>query len=162
MADNKKITTPRFILHSPNFRVKFISGVVSELIKYETDLMDIMALILDTLEVFPTSVKFTEKFLAIALQNLILSQEEGHYHNIKVSVKLRNISFGTKKIITLAFTDSFNTEVVFHIKKKTGMGRIRRLKDLVVDKLKTEDDIGKLDVPLSFIHYLVKYNIFYF
>lgn len=167
MANNLIIkTVPGFTLESPNFTVNFISGyeggVVSELLKYETDWMDAMTLILSTLEKFPTSVEFTEKFLATALENLVLSQEGGDYFNIKASVKLRDRAFfcppfGTTKMMTLAFTDSSKTEVLFLVKKKT---IIRSLKDIaaeaVVDKLKTEDDIAKLDIPLSLIHNLVK------
>ena len=64
-------TVPGFTLQSENFMVKFISGfldgVPSQLLEYETDWMEVMLIILDTLETFPTSVMTTQNILSGSL-----------------------------------------------------------------------------------------------
>jgi len=166
MAPNDNETVPGFTLQSPHFMVKFLAGfqkgLVSEILKYETDWMEVMVIILDMLEMFPNSVKSTQNFMASTLENWISSQPGAEHLNIKANAILEEKVFftpplGSKKSLKISFTDNFKTEVLFHIKKRT---TLKSLKDLcssaVVDNLKTKEDIDKLEIPISLIDNLVQ------
>ena len=70
------------------FKVKFVAGfekgLVSKLLEYETDWMEVMSIILEILEIFPTSVKTVEEVLAKALDDWIISNDVND--NIKDNV----------------------------------------------------------------------------
>jgi len=159
MANDRIIqTVPGFTLQSPNFKLQFISayddGVVSESFQYETDWMETMVIILYTLEYFPTSVEFAEKYLVTTFERMM--------PEMKVTVKLRDRAyfgspFGKTKKMTLEFNDGSSTNLIFLIKKRTIMTSLKDIAaEAVVNKLKTEGDIAKLDIPLSLKDNLVK------
>ena len=130
---NNEETVPGFTLQSSQFMVKFVAGfqkgLVSNSLEYNTDWMEVMIIILETLEIFPTSVKTVEQVLATELDEWVLANGA---LNIKTSVKIEEKiyfppPYGSAKSLTLYFSDNFKTEVLFHIKKKTSM---KTLKDL--------------------------------
>ena len=166
MAPNENDTIPGFTLKSPNFMVRFLAGyqkgLVSQILEYETDWMEVMVIILDMLEMFPNSVMTAQNILARKLKNWIISQPGAEHLNIKANAFLEEQVYftpplGSKKSLKISFTDNYKTEVLFHIKKRTTM---KSLKDLsvsaVVDNLKTKEDIAKLEIPISLIANLVK------
>ena len=60
-------------------------------------------------------------------------------------------------MLKVCFSDEFETEVLFHIKKKSSM---KTLKDLgaaaVVENMKNEIDIAKLEIPVTLFQDLVQ------
>ena len=160
---NNEETVPGFTLQSSQFMVKFVAGfqkgLVSNSLEYNTDWMEVMIIILETLEIFPTSVKTVEQVLATALDEWVVANGA---LNIKTSVKIEEKiyfppPYGSAKSLTLYFSDNFKTEVLFHIKKKTSM---KTLKDLgaaaVAVQLEEEKDIAKLEIPKTLLVDLMK------
>ena len=163
-GNNNEETVPGFILQSQHFKVKFVAGfekgLVSKLLEYETDWMEVMTIILEILEIFPTSVKTVEEVLAKALDDWIISNDGNG--NIKSSVKIDEKGYfspplGSKKMLNVCFSDKFETEVLFHIEKKSSL---KTLKDLgaaaVVENMKNEMDVAKLEIPVTLFYDLVK------
>ena len=110
-----------------------------------------MNIILRALENFPTSVESVEKFLVAKFENMI--------PEIKVTVELRERTYlGPKtKKMTLEFNDGRSTDLIFVVKKRTRMMSLTDISaEAVVNNLKTESDIAKLDIPLSLKDNLVK------
>ena len=164
--NNNEETIPGFTLQSQHFIVKFVAGftngVSCKLLEYETDWTELMTIILEYLEMFPTSVKTVEEILAKAIDDWIIL--DWIAENIKSSVKMAEEVYfspplGSEKSLTVSFPDVLKTEVVFHIKKKSIM---KTLKDLgaaaVVENLRSENDIAKLEIPVTLFLDLVKAN----
>jgi hypothetical protein len=165
MAENNtEEKVPGFILQSQHFTIKFVAGfqkeLVSKVLEYEMDWMEVMAIILENLESFPTSVKKLEEVLARDLDDWIISN--GAPENIEASVKIEEQVYfppplGSQKSLKLFFSDKMKTKVLFHIKKKSNM---KTLKDLgaasVVQNLKMEKDIYKLEIPVTLCQDLFK------
>ena len=166
MAANNEDTIPGFMLESPNFIIKFISGYqrgeVSHILEYETDWMEVMLIILNTLEMFPVSVEAVEHIAARALEEWITSHDGAEDLGIKAEVKMEEKMYfcpplGSKKSLKLSFTDKFKTDVIFHIKKKSTMKSLKNLgAEAVANMLEEEEDIAKLEIPLTLIFNLVK------
>ena len=102
--------------------VKFVAGfqkgLVSELIQFETDWREVMVIILNVLEMFPTSVESTQNILAYSLGEWVASHSGAEFLNIKANVAIEEkVSFSpplaSKKSLKIAFTDNVKTEVVF-------------------------------------------------
>ena len=158
-ASNNLETIPGFTMQSKRFMVKFVSafknGLLSDELEYETDWKDVMIIILETLEVFPTSVDNTEQVLARVLEDWVKSHEGAEDLNIGVNVKMEEKDYfapplGLTKCMRIKFTDKWNTEVIFHIKKKM---RMRSLKNIaaaeVVDLIKKRENIKLLEIPTT-------------
>lgn len=158
-------TVPGFTLQSENFMVKFISGfldgVPSQLLEYETDWMEVMLIILDTLETFPTSVMTTQNILSGSLENWVISHPGAEHLNIKANVTIQEKAYftpplGSKKSLRISFTDTFKTEVLFYIKKKCNLKSLKNIgAAAVVDHLEDTKDIAELEIPTSLIGNLV-------
>ena len=125
-AINKIETIPGFILQSKNFMVKFIAGLqkkrVSKTVEEESDWRDFMFIILKNLEKFPYSLKKNHNFINKDLNSWI----RAHNLEMKISVKIEerdnfSKSNGSKKSLTISFSDDLKTQIIFHIKKKSTM-----------------------------------------
>ena len=154
---NIEETIPGFILQTQHFKLEFVAGyqkgLASNILEYETDWIEAMSIILENLEAFPTSVKRLEEVLARDMDDWIISN--GAPEKIEASVKIDEQTdfpppLGSKKSLKISFSDTMKTEVLFHIKKKSSM---KTLKDLgaaaVVENLKMEKDIYKLEIPVT-------------
>ena len=167
MADiGNEETVPGFTVQSEQFMLTFISafkkGLSSHQLEYETDWLEVMIIILDTLEMFPNNVDVTERVVSKTLEDWVASHEGAENLNIKAAVKMEEKVYfspplGTKKCMRVMFADKWNTEVLFRVKKKIGM---ESMKDLaagaVADCLEKEDDIVQLEIPMTLIYNLVK------
>ena len=159
--NNNDSTVPGFALDSQHFAVKFVAGyqrgLVSELLEYETDWMEVMVIILENLHKFPTSVKMVEEGLERGLDDFFMDHDVAD--DIKASVKIYEHVDSTlplgSKLLTVSFSD--NIQLVFHIRKKVSL---KTLKDLgaaaVVDNLRIEIDIEKLKIPVTLFPDLIK------
>ena len=158
-ANNNLETIPGFTMQSKRFMVKFVSafknGLLSDELEYETDWKDVMIIILETLEVFPTSVDNTQQVLARVLEDWVKSHEGAEDLNIGVSVKMEEKVYftpplGATKCMRIKFTDKWNTEVVFHIKKKLRMKSLKNIAAAeVVDLIKKREHIKRLEIPTT-------------
>ena len=163
MAENGE-TVPGFTIQTQHFIVKFIAGfekgLPSKLIEYETDWLEVMTIILETLEIFPTSVEAVEEVLAKALDDWIILNAVND--NIRTSIKIEEkVSFppplGFQKVLKIFFSDKFQTEVHFHFKKKFTMKSLRELGAYAaVENMEDAMDIAKLDIPRTLFPDLVK------
>ena len=160
MAENNiEKTVSGSILQSQHFIVKFVAGfqkgLVSNLVQYDTDWMDVMTIILEILELFPTSVNKIEKVLDAALDDWLRFSSAAD--NIKTSVKIdEEVHFlpppGSKKSLKLSFSDMMKTEVLFHIEKKSSMKTLKALgAAAMVENLKLKKDIAKLGIPVTLL-----------
>jgi len=150
-------TVPGYVLQSPNFLLKFVggfqNGLVSHMLEYETDWMEVMVIVLDTLEQFPTSVKSVEVGLGQALEDWVASHPGAELLGIRVNVEIEEKAFfteplGRKKIMRFGFTDKYMTEVVFYVKKKVVMKSLREIcAAAIANTLQNWEDIGDLEVP---------------
>merc|ERR1719319_1177935 len=121
-------------------------------------------MILDTLEMYPTDIHKAEAVLAKSLEDWIVSHEGAENLNISVTAKLEEKIYftpplGSKKSLRVTFTDSFKTEVIFHIKKRSTM---RSLVDLslaaVAEYVHLEKDLLSLELPVTLHGALAKAN----
>ena len=162
--NNNEKTIPGFTLQSQHFTVKFVAGfekgLPSKFLEYETDWMEVIKIILETFEIFPTSVSAVEEVLTKALDEWIIAN--ALTFNIKTMVKIEeNLCFppplGSQKSMKISFSDKFQTEVYFIIKKKSSMNTLKELgATAVVENMKKEIDIAKLDVPVTLFYDLLK------
>jgi len=156
---SRQDTVPGFTLQSPNFMVKFISGLqrgnVSKILEYDTDWMEVMTMVLDILEMFPKDLQKVETVLAKSLEDWIVSHEGAENLNISATAKLKEKIYftpplGSKKSLCVSFTDKFKTEVIFHVKKRSTM---KSLKDLslaaVAEYVHFEKDLLSLELPVT-------------
>ena len=111
-ANNNEETVPGFVLQSQHFVIRFVAGfqndLRSDILEYKTDWMEVMIMILENLETFPTSVKIVEKVLARELDDWIISN--GAPENVEASVKIdEKVYFppplGSKKSLKICFSD---------------------------------------------------------
>lgn len=159
-------TVPGFTIQSENFMVKFVSGLLegalSELLEYDTDWMEVMLIILDTLETFPTSVMTTQNILARSLENWVMSHPGAEHLNMKATVTIEEKAYftpplGSKKSLRVSFADTFQTEVLFYVKKKSNLRNLKNLGAVaVVENLKAKEDIADLEIPIILVANLVK------
>ena len=121
-----------------------------------------MTIILETLEMFPNNVEAMGRVVAKSLDDWVASHEGAENLNIKATVKMEEkVSFvpplGSTKCARIFFTDKWSTEVVFHIRKKTRLESLRALAAAaVVDCVEKEDDIVRLEIPITLFSNLVK------
>ena len=149
------MTVPGFTLQSKKFMVSFIAGLrnnqVSKKVAYETDWTHIMVIILRNLEKFPLSTYKVRNFLTENIDSWIRAHER--FEPIRCSIEIEEKSYftkpyGSKKCLTISFTDKFKTKIIFHVKKKSVMKSLRELgAEAVVDNLKTDKNITNLDIP---------------
>ena len=150
-------TTPGFTLESPHFITKFLAGfekgVSSKFLEYETDWLEVMSIMLETLEIFPNSVETIEEVLAKAIDDWIIIN--AFTFNIKTTVKMEEKvcfppPFGAQKNMKITFSDKFQTEAHFYIKKKSSLKSLKELgAAAVVEDMKREIDIAKLEIPVT-------------
>ena len=128
--DEEPNTIPGFSIDSPNFQLKFVSGLLkgmdSQILEYETDWMEVMLILLKMLEQHPTSVKEACGAMGPALEDWIESHEGAHHLNIRTIVSMEEKCWfvapeGRRKSLHVEFTDKFQTLVLFHVKKKAVM-----------------------------------------
>jgi len=157
-------TTPGFTLESQNFIAKFVAGfekgVTSKFLEYETDWLEVMNIMLETLEIFQNSVEAVEEMLAKAIDDWIIIN--AFTFNIKTTVKIEEkVSFpppfGAQKNMKITFSDKFQTEAHFYIKKKSSLKSLKELgATVVVEDMKSEFDIAKLEIPVTLFPDLLK------
>merc|ERR1719186_114445 len=115
---------------------------------------------LETLEIFPNSVEAIEEVLAKAIDDWIINN--AFTFNIKTTVKIEEkVSFpppfGAQKNIKMTFSDTFQTEAHFYIKKKSILKSLKELgAGAVVEDMKREMDITKLGIPVTLFPDLLK------
>ena len=156
MAENNiEKTVPGSILQSQNFLIEFVAefqkGLTGCSLEYNMSWMEMMGIILEILELFPTSVKAIEEILDGALGDWILFC--GAADNIIASSKINEEIYfppplGSKKSLKVSFSDMSKTEVIFNIKKKTSMKTLKNIGiTAIVENLKMERYITKLKIP---------------
>ena len=164
MEQHHQVAALGLTLESQNFLVKFVGGFQkgSSIPMLEEVLKEVMEMTLDELETFPTSLQKTEECLAGDLKSWIIARTGLVHFNIKTKVQIEEQSyftppFGSKKSLRICLSDTFNTELLFQIKKKSVM---KSLKDLgaesVADSLKHKEDIAELEIPITLILNLLK------
>ena len=156
-AINKMKTVPGFTLQSKNFMVRFISGLqnnqVSKSVDQETDWTQVIVIIFKNLEKFSLSVDKFCHFLTKELNSWFKSLEGAQHLDLKVSVKIEEKVFfiapyGSKKKLTILFSDNLKTQIIFHIKKKSNIKSLKELgAEVVMDSLKNDETIIKLGIP---------------
>lgn len=156
MAENNiEKTVPGSILQSQHFLIEFVAefqkGLTGCSLEYNMSWMEMMGIILEILELFPTSVKAIEEILDGALCDWILFC--GAADNIIASSKINEEIYfppplGSKKSLKVSFSDMSKTEVIFNIKKKTSMKTLKNIGiTAIVENLKMERYITKLKIP---------------
>ena len=148
-------TAPGFLMESQMFSLKFMSasqqGQLSYLLENETDWKDVMHILLDSLDAFPTNNTEVEKMGSDRLEVWALTQEGGDELELKVEVEIsEKIYFfsDTLKSLRLIFNDMFNTVVLFNVRRKKVMKSLKTLAaEAVSTSLRSEDDIYRLDIP---------------
>jgi len=157
-------TIPGFTLQSQHFIAKFVAGFEkgesSKFLEYETDWLEVMSIILETLEIFPNSVETVEEVLAKAIDDWIIIN--AFTFNIKTTVKIEEKvcfppPYGAQKNMKITFSDKFETEAHFYIKKKSSLKSLKELgAAAVVEDMKREMDIAKLEIPVTLFPDLLK------
>ena len=85
-------TAPGFLMESQMFSLKFMSasqqGQLSYLLENETDWKDVMHILLDSLDAFPSNNTEVEKMGSDRLEEWALTQEGGDELELKVEVEI--------------------------------------------------------------------------
>ena len=115
---------------------------VEQQFKSELSRFDVMNIILRIFEKYPLSV-------------------EKNVH-LKTSVKIEERvyfpkPYGSKKSLHISFTDELNTEMIFHITKKSSMKSLKEISaEAVMNTLKNDEDIFELHIPRTLTRDLLK------
>jgi len=159
MRDGQVDTTPGFTIHCKNFDLKLIAGYQegtrSHVLEYKTDWMEVMVIMLANFKEFPTSTSKATEGIANSLEDWINSHEGAEVLNIKVHAVTEekvyfDKPFGTKKSLRIFFTDKYNTEVLFHVKRRKVMTSLKDLcAEVVADHLEKVEDVERLEVPVT-------------
>lgn len=161
MEQNSKEVASGFTLQTQNFMVKFVCAFENGKVSSFGDpaATEVMGIILDVLELCPTSISQTKTFLAKAVNNWIIARTGFLFLNLSIKVDIKEEPYFTpplssKKSLRISFS---NSEFLFHIKKKSIM---KSLKDLgavaVADNLENKRDIAELEIPITLIFNLLK------
>ena len=148
-------TTPGFTMESKKFSLKFLSasqqGTLCHLLEYETDWKEVMQIILDCLEAFPTDKTQVEMVAQKKLEEWTLTQEGGDDLELKVGVIIserRYYQENRLKSLRLIFSDMFKTVVRFNVIKKKVMKTLKSFSaEAVSSCISYSEDIYKLGIP---------------
>ena len=143
-------TKPGFQMESQVFSLRFMSasqqGQLSHLLEYETDWKEVMQILLNTLDTFPTNKSQVEKVGSEKLEEWALTQEGGDELELKVGVKYYESD--SLKCLRLIFNDLFKTVVLFNVRRKKVMKTLKMLAaDAISSSLERVEDIYKLEIP---------------
>ena len=164
MEQNNQDAATGLTFDSHDFMVKFVgvfqNGLSSPM--HKTTLKEVMEMILYDLEKFPTSLQKTEQCLTADLKSWIIARTGLVHFNITAKVQIEEQSYftpplGSKKSLRICLSDAFNTELLFHIKKKSVMKSLKDLgAEVVAESLKHKEDIAELEIPITLILNLLK------
>merc|ERR1712179_877907 len=137
------------------FSIKFMRAKqkkqVSYLLEGETDWKEVMKILLNSLDSFPTNITEVELLSSNKLEEWALTQEGGDELQLKVDVKISEKKYyqtDSIKHLKLIFNDMFNTVVLFEVGKKQAMKTLRMLSaEMVSSMLNMEEEIFKLEIP---------------
>ena len=125
-------------------------GELSNLLEFQTDWKEVMQILLNSLETFPTNKTGMEKMGSEKLEEWALTQEGGDELELKVGVAISETTFLTKylKSVRLNFNDIFKTVVMFNVTKKKVMKSLKTLAaEAVSSRLSSAEDINWLEIP---------------
>ena len=139
------------------FSLRFMSasqqGQLSHLLEYETDWKEVMQILLNSLDTFPTNKSEVEKVGSDKLEEWALTQEGGDELELKVGVIISEKKYyesDSLKCLRLIFNDIFKTVVLFNVRKKKMMKTLKIIAaEMISSRLSDEDDVYKLEVPRS-------------
>ena len=121
------------------------------MLEYETDWKEVMKIILECFETFPTDKEAVEKMGQDKLEEWTLTQEGGDELELKVKIiisEMRYYQENRKKSLRLVFNDMYETVVRFHVTKKRLMRPLKSISaEALSSKLTHSDDIYELEVP---------------
>jgi len=144
-------------MESQVFSLRFMSatqqGQLSHLLEYETDWKEVMQILLNSLDTFPTNTSEVEKLGSEKLEEWALTQEGGEELQLKVGVIISEKKYyksDTLKCLRLIFNDLFKTVVLFNVRKKNVMRTLKMIAaEMISSRLSDEEDVHKLEVPRS-------------
>jgi hypothetical protein len=150
-------TKPGFQMESQVFSLRFMSasqqGQLSHLLEYETDWKEVMQILLNSLDTFPTNKSEVEKVGSEKLEEWALTQEGGDELELKVGVIISEKKYyesDSLKFLRLIFNDLFKTVVLFNVRKKNVMKTMKMIAaEMISSRLSDEEDVYKLEVPRS-------------
>jgi len=148
-------------MQSESFYLKFVTGlqcgVSSKLLEYETDWYEVMEILLSRLQDEPERKEQFELISSRDLEYWARIQPGGDTLNLKIRVSLEEKRYflppsGSRKTLRLVFNDRFQTQVLFHARKKMLLKSLRDLAAIAVsDHINKEEDVDKLvtEIPRS-------------
>lgn len=150
-------TKPGFQMESSMFNIKFMwakqKKQVSYLLEEETDWKEVMKILLNSLDSFPTNITEVELLSSNKLEEWALTQEGGDELQLKVDVKISEKKYyqtDSIKHLKLIFNDMFKTVVLFEVRRKQVMKTLRMLSaEMVSSLLNMEEEVYKLEIPTT-------------
>ena len=150
-------TKPGFQMESSMFSIKFLwarqENQVSYLLEQETDWEEVMKILLNSLDSFPTNITEVELLSSNKLEEWALTQEGGDELELKVNVKISEKNYyqtDSIKHLRLIFNDLFKTVVLFEVRKKQVMKTLRMLSaEMVSSMLNTVKEVSTLEIPTT-------------
>ena len=141
-------TKPGFQMESQMFSLRFMSasqqGQLSHLLEYETDWKEVMQILLNSLDTFPTNKSEVEKVGSEKLEEWALTQEGGDELELKVGVKYYESD--SLKCLRLIFNDLFKTVVLFNVRKKKVMKTLKMISAEMISSIHlTQEELGCTD-----------------
>ena len=150
-------TKPGFQMESSMFSIKFLwarqEEQVSYLLEQETDWEEVMKILLNSLDSFPTNITEVELLSSNKLEEWALTQEGGDELELKVNVKISEKNYyqtDSIKHLRLIFNDLFKTVVLFEVRKKQVMKTLRMLSaEMVSSMMNTVKEVSTLEIPTT-------------
>merc|ERR1712142_1331029 len=148
-------TTPGFGLESRHFRLEFESaaqqGKLSHLLEYRTGWMDVMNILLATLEDFPVEIETFEKVAKERLEAWALGEKGGQELQLNVRIyEDKDYRTSPQKSLRLVFSDSMCSVVMFGVKKKSVMRSLKTFaSEAVSSRLVKRESFDELEIPKS-------------